>query len=309
MNPAALFSKKISARSTSLQRGWLGTIRSLAPVALVVLVAASVKECPSLPENCKNYASIDVGGYSLTYQEQGSGGPAVIFLAGEDDNITVWRKVQPEVAEFTTTIAYDRGGVGCSDMGDNPRTAEVVAEELAAFLDALGLTDPVILCGHSFGGLFARYFANQYPDRVAGLVLVDATHELIENEMALNLKPEALEKEDLEYGIYFGITGKAGVWGEYYNRYNTYNMVAENRTLPNIPLIYLSAGKYDPGQVPADQANAADAIKEELDEDQASLTPQGQLSVVSNTGHDIQIQKPQAVIDAVKQVFDTVAGP
>jgi pimeloyl-ACP methyl ester carboxylesterase len=309
MNPAAIFTKKISTRSDSQRRGWFGAARTLAPVALIVLVAASAKECPSLPENCKNYSSIDVGGYSLLYKEQGSGGPAVIFLAGEDDNITVWRKVQPEVAEFTTAIAYDRGGVGCSDQGVNPRTADVVATELEAFLDALGLTEPVILCGHSFGGLFARYFANQFPDRVAGLVLVDATHELIENEMALNLKPEALEKEDLEYGIYFGVTGKPGVWGEYYNRYNTYDTIAANRTLPNIPLIYLSAGKYDPGQVPADQANAADAIKEELDEDQASLTPQGQLAVVPNTGHDIQIQKPQAVIDAVKQVFDTVAGP
>lgn len=285
------------------------TLRGLSLLGLVVMVTVSAKQCPSLPENCRNYTAIDVGGYSLYYKELGTGGPAVIFLAGEDDNITVWRKVQPEVADYTTTIAYDRGGVGCSDEGENPRTADVVAAELEAFLDALGLTDPVILCGHSFGGLFARYFANQYPDRVAGLVLVDATHELIENEMALNLKPQSLEKQDLEYGIYFGITGHPGVWGEYYNRYNTYDQVAANRTLPNIPLIYLSAGKYDPGQVPSQQANVADMIKEELDEDQASLTPQGQLTVVSNSGHDIQIEQPQAVIDAIQQVFNTVTNP
>jgi len=285
---------------------WFGI---LMPLSVVLFLAVSAKQCPSLPEKCGNYSTVDVGGYTLYYKEQGTGGPAVIFLAGEDDNITVWRKVQPEVAEFTTAIAYDRGGVGCSDQGENPRTADVVAAELEAFLDALGLTDPVILCGHSFGGLFARYFANQYPDRVAGLVLVDATHELIENQLAEALKPESLEKQDLEYGVYFGISGKAGVWGEYYNRYNTYSTIAANRSLPNIPLIYLSAGNYDPGQVPANQATVADTIKETLDEDQASLTPQGQLIVVTNSGHDIQIQQPQEVIDAVRQVFDTVSIP
>jgi pimeloyl-ACP methyl ester carboxylesterase len=298
--------KKRSKNGWRMRSAWVGF---LAPLSVVLFLAISVKQCPSLPENCRNYSSIDVGGYSLYYKELGTGGPAVIFLAGEDDNITVWRKVHSDIAAFTTAIAYDRGGVGCSDQGENPRTADMVAAELDAFLDALGLTEPVILCGHSFGGLFARYFANQYPDRVAGLVLIDATHELIEKQMALTLKPEALEKEDLEYGIYFGITGKPGVWGEYYNRYNTYDQVAANRSLPDIPLIYLSAGKYDPGQVPADQATVADGIKETLDEDQVSLSPQGELILVQNSGHDIQIEKPQAVVDAVKQVFDAVTMP
>ena len=306
MNPTSSTTKNGPKTFRGTRSKWYGLLMSL---SVALFLAVSAKQCPSLPENCSNYSTIDVGGYTLYYKELGTGGPAVIFLAGEDDNITVWRKVQPDVAEFTTTIAYDRGGVGCSDQGENPRTADVVAAELEAFLDALGLTDPVILCGHSFGGLFARYFANQHPERVAGLILVDATHELMENELAESLKPESLEKEDLEYGVYFGISGKAGVWGEYYNRFNTYSMIAANRSLPDIPLIYLSAGNYDPGQVPANQATAADAIKETLDEDQASLTPQGQLIVVTNSGHDIQIQQPQEVIDAVQQVFDTVSMP
>ncbi|MCC6698259.1 MAG: alpha/beta hydrolase [Candidatus Hydrogenedentes bacterium] len=284
--------------------------RLCAPCAAVLLLSAvSLKQCPSLPENCNTLSMIDVGGYSLAYKDTGAGSPVVIFLAGEDDNTTVWRKVQPGVAEFTRAIAYDRGGVGCSEDGENPRTVNKVSEELAAFLDALAITEPVILCGHSFGGLFARYFTNQNPDRVAGIVLVDATHERLEYEMALQLKPQSLEKQDLEYGIYFGVTGGHGVWGEYYNRFNTYNTVAQNRALPDIPLIYLSAGKYDPGLVPEEQATAADALKETLDEDQVSLSPQGVLIEVANTGHDIQIDEPQDVIDAIKQVYDTVTAP
>ncbi|MCC6487428.1 MAG: alpha/beta hydrolase [Candidatus Hydrogenedentes bacterium] len=277
--------------------------------AVLLLCAVSLKQCPSLPENCSKLSMIDVGGYSLAYKDEGAGGPLVVLLAGEDDNTTVWRKVQPGVSEFTRVIAYDRGGVGCSDEGENPRTVEKVTDELDAFLDALQVNDPVILCGQSFGGLFARYFANQHPDRVAGIVLVDATHERLEYEMALSLKPQSLEKEDLEYGVYFGISGRPGVWGEYYNRFNTYNTIAQNRALPDVPLIYLSAGKYDPGLVPEEQATAADALKETLDEDQVSLSPQGVLIEVAKTGHDIQIDEPQTVIDAVKQVFDMVTAP
>lgn len=124
---------------------------TLASLSVAVLLAVSAKQCPSLPEDCSKLSSIDVGGYSLLYEEEGTGGPAVILMAGEDDNLTVWRKVLPEVGAFTTAIAYDRGGVGCSDQGENPRTPDIVSDELEAFLDAMGLTDPVILCGHSFG--------------------------------------------------------------------------------------------------------------------------------------------------------------
>ena len=309
MNPDTHTIDPVSLTPDTQRRG-LRLARLGATCATVLLFCAvSLKQCPSLPENCSQLATIDVGGYSLAYKDEGAGSPVVIFLAGEDDNTTVWRKVQPGVAEYTRAIAYDRGGVGCSEDGENPRTVQKVSEELAAFLDALAITEPVILCGHSFGGLFARYFTNQNPDRVAGIVLVDATHERLEYEMALQLKPQSLEKEDLEYGIYFGVTGGHGVWGEYYNRFNTYNTVSQNRDLPDIPLIYLSAGKYDPGLVPEEQATAADALKETLDEDQVSLSPQGVLIEVANTGHDIQIDEPQDVIDAIKQVYDTVTAP
>jgi pimeloyl-ACP methyl ester carboxylesterase len=49
--------------------------------------------------------------------------------------------------------------------------------ELHLLLEKTGMRPPYVLVGHSYGGLLARVFAEQYPTEVAGMVLVDATHE------------------------------------------------------------------------------------------------------------------------------------
>jgi pimeloyl-ACP methyl ester carboxylesterase len=304
-------SVRIERNLPARRKRWLRGGSGLAVLALAAAVTMAARECPSLPENCSAYQVVSVGNYSLTYKDIGTqtNGPIVILLSGDGDNITVWRKTQPEIAKFTRVIAYDRGGVGCSDAAPNPRTAEVVAAELEAFLNALGITQPVLFCGHSMGGLYARFYINQHPEDAVGLVLIDATSEYLENDLAEVLSPDALDKQDIEYGLYFEFTSRDGSKGEYYNRYNSCDQVIANTNLPDIPLTYLSAGKYDPGEVPADQANAANGVKEALDELQVGLVPNGQLIVVPDTGHDIHIQQPQAVIDAVQSMFNEIVGP
>lgn len=291
-------------------RRWFRRASAMGVFVLAASCMLAVRQCPSLPENCSELSVISVGDYSLTYRDVGTQGtgPIVILLSGGGDNTTVWRKTQPDISQFTRVIAYNRGGVGCSDLGPNPRTAEVIASELEAFLDALGIDEPVILCGHSLGGLYSRYFTATRPGRVAGLVLVDATSEYLENSLAEVLSPDSLDKQDIEYSIYFEVAERDGARGEYYNRYNSYNQVIENRTLPDIPLTYLSAGNYDPGEIPADQANAADAVKETLDEEQVALVPNGELIVVPDSGHDIHIDQPQYVIDAVQAMYNLLGG-
>ena len=71
--------------------------------------------------------------------------------------------------------AYDRAGLGYSDPGPRPRDSQAVVDDAVRLMDAAGVTGPVILLGHSMGGQHVRLLATQHPDRVAGLVLVDAT--------------------------------------------------------------------------------------------------------------------------------------
>jgi pimeloyl-ACP methyl ester carboxylesterase len=75
-------------------------------------------------------------------------------------------------------VVYDRAGIGWSDpAGRGWGTCDDRAEELRGLLDAAGIEPPYVLLAHSMGGIFARRFAVRYPDAVAGMVLVDSSHE------------------------------------------------------------------------------------------------------------------------------------
>src|SRR5262249_42276308 len=85
-----------------------------------------------------------------------------------------WVVVQPRVAAFTTKVSYDRGGLGWSDPAPASADVEYRLADFATMLDQLRLPTPYILVGHSYGALLVRIFAERFPERVAGLVLIDA---------------------------------------------------------------------------------------------------------------------------------------
>ena len=119
---------------------------------------------------------IDLGGFRLHLDCAGSGRPTVVFDAALAGSSISWTYVQPAVAEFARTCAYDRAGFGRSDRGPLPRTAGRLADELHALLVRSGEPPPYVLVGHSFGGLVTRIFAARYRSVTAGLVLVDPAH-------------------------------------------------------------------------------------------------------------------------------------
>ena len=120
---------------------------------------------------------VDIGGYRLHLWCTGDGAPAVILDTGLGGMSAGWGFVQPDVARFTRVCSYDRAGLGYSDPGPSPRTARRIASELAELLGRGGIGGPVVLVGASSGGFNVRVFASDHPNRVAGLVLVDASHE------------------------------------------------------------------------------------------------------------------------------------
>ncbi len=105
--------------------------------------------------------------------QHGAGEPAVIFESGIAGSLLGWSLVQNRVGEFTNVISYDRAGLGWSTRSKQPRTVENMIAELHSLLDAASIRGPVILVGHSFGGLLIRAYAHRWPKQVAGLVLVD----------------------------------------------------------------------------------------------------------------------------------------
>ncbi len=106
----------------------------------------------------------------------GEGTPTVVFESGMGASCLSWTPVQPQVAQFTRAVSYDRAGQGWSDRAREPRTAQQIAQELHVLLDAAGVPGPYVLVGHSFGGYVNRAFAHMYRNEVVGMVLVDSVH-------------------------------------------------------------------------------------------------------------------------------------
>jgi pimeloyl-ACP methyl ester carboxylesterase len=118
---------------------------------------------------------VDVGGHSLHINCVGQGSPTVILDAGSGGFSAQWVRVQREVSGTTRVCAYDRAGMGWSEMGPEPRDTRQITGELHTLLKGANIEGPYVLVGHSFGGLYVRTYAARYPDEVAGVVLVDSS--------------------------------------------------------------------------------------------------------------------------------------
>jgi pimeloyl-ACP methyl ester carboxylesterase len=136
---------------------------------------------------------VDIGGYSLhmidsahcdlmnLYDEDltlaHNSKFTVIMDAGFACNCLDWSLVQPEIARFCRVITYDRAGYAWSDASPLQRTSKNIIQELHIMLQTAQIPGPYILVGHSFGGCNMQLYAMQYPEEVAGVVLVDSVHE------------------------------------------------------------------------------------------------------------------------------------
>ena len=117
---------------------------------------------------------VDAGGHRLRMLISGCGRPSVVFKAGgypaSGNSLEAWKRVQPEVSKFASTVAYDRAGIGLSASGPEPRDARQIARELHRALENAGVLPPYILTGSSFGGPLIRVFAGLFPAEVCGMV-------------------------------------------------------------------------------------------------------------------------------------------
>jgi pimeloyl-ACP methyl ester carboxylesterase len=259
----------------------------------------------------------------------GDGTPAVIFDSGLGDSYLSWRKVQPQIAEFTRTCSYDRAGIGYSSPSSAPRTSQAIADELNALLHAANVAPPYVLVGHSMGGYDVRVFAHSYRSEVAGLVLVDASHPDQEARFPPELKNMEgtwmREAEFLEYTMPFGIPRLLGLCDDSAveravecNFHTERERVAEMKAFPesgaeagasgslgDLPLAVLSHDPDKPSaELPADLAQQVNQAWEKMQEELAHLSTRGTQTIAKNSAHYIQIDRPEVVVEAVRNVVN-----
>jgi pimeloyl-ACP methyl ester carboxylesterase len=262
---------------------------------------------------------VDIGGYRLHLWCTGDGAPVVILDTGLGGSSADWGFVQPDVARFTRVCSYDRAGMGYSDPGPSPRTARRIASELATLLDRGGITGPVVLVGASIAGLDVRMFASDFPQRAAGLVLVDASHEDQEQDVprmaplvpllstiggfrllgvSFGQRVEALAPSVQPYAraTRFRAAGYQAAADEIIHFPESASEVRSSRRTLAIPVLVVTSGR------------GASESWRRLQRDQASLSERGCLIVAQQAGHLVAVDQPGVVVDAIRTVVETTRG-
>jgi pimeloyl-ACP methyl ester carboxylesterase len=150
-------------------------------LVIVLLIVGVIYEQYSQYSATKNFVDngtyVEVDGYKMHYLKRGEGKTTVIFESGLDfAGHLSWGKVQDEISKSATTISYDRAGILRSQSSNKPRTCENIANELYELKEKLGVNESCILVVHSLGGLIARCYAKKYISTLKGVVFVDASH-------------------------------------------------------------------------------------------------------------------------------------
>lgn len=120
---------------------------------------------------------VDIGGRRMHLLEAGQGSPAVVVVPALADGVLSWIRIQRALAGELRVVLYDRAGVGWSDAPQRRHTLDDMADDLRRVLDAAQIEPPYVLVAHSLGGIIARRFAARWPGLVAGMILIDSSHE------------------------------------------------------------------------------------------------------------------------------------
>jgi pimeloyl-ACP methyl ester carboxylesterase len=232
-------------------------------------------------------------GRNVEHVVAGHGAPAVVFENGLGGRLEWWAKVLPVIAQETTVFAYNRAGTGTSSEASTPRDGDAITEELRRNLRDKGIAPPYVLVGHSLGGLYMQLYARRYPQEVAGLVLVDSTHpEQLKGAGAKDNWPTWMK-------LLFDVLLSSAASKELEALPATGAAMLALPPLTGKPVVILSA--QQPMSETSELVRDANAKRSEI----VRLHP-GAKQVWVDSGHAIPLEKPDAVIAAIREILLSV---
>lgn len=318
---------------------WRWLKRIMAGLLLLLLLLGGLTYTASLSarsrlvhENPPPGQLTDVGDYNMHIYCTGQGSPTVILEAGLNDFFVSWSKVQPEIARVTRVCSYDRAGLGWSEASPHPRKSDAMALELHALLAKSSIEGPYILVGHSFGGIVMRQFAQKYPEEVTGMVLVDSAHE--QQVMRLPFLRDTAKEFANQFHTLSALSSlgmmalspatipNRGLPDEAYKQYQAVlattsyfdGAIAEStafysstleipESIGSLPLIVLSHGLSDGTNGIADaQQSQFEQEWTRMQKELAGLSSNGKQVVAAESGHYIQLDQPELVIEAILEI-------
>jgi pimeloyl-ACP methyl ester carboxylesterase len=254
-------------------------------IATALIYAASCRE--KSPDRL-----VDIQGKKMHILERGQGEPAVVFLTGLICPLEHFYTVQTQVSKMTKTFSYDRSGLGLSDIVDSVRTFDHVANELRTLLDHENIKGPYILVAHSYGGGIARQFYKQFPEKVAGFVFVDCANDgiyldslVLKKIIPANLEPDSLATK-----------------GEAFERsYARHSMSSLNEVFTTelpVHLLVATGPRAGAPELISTKVNTYKEFKKGV--------PQMKIIYTKHSGHHIQRDQPELVVQSITAVIDEV---
>ncbi|WP_042433351.1 alpha/beta fold hydrolase [Streptacidiphilus anmyonensis] len=222
--------------------------------------------------------------------------PVIVLDAGGGLDASYWKKVAPVLARQTgaEVITYDRSGEGRSPYVPGPWRAPNAAADLAGGLAQLGVTKHVVLVSHSLAGEIATYFVRAHPQAVAGAVLVDAslpqfyTAAETERIVAANQQQiDALKGRPLTPATR-QLLDEADGYGPVHL---AYHQLAWPDSVPATAIV--SATTPFPAGVDAQ-------LWRQAQREFADAAPNRHLVVADHSSHDIPLDRPDVVVNAVE---------
>jgi pimeloyl-ACP methyl ester carboxylesterase len=257
---------------------------------------------------------VDATGRRLALTRQGTGAPTVVFETGLGAESAEWAAVQRDVATFAATCRYDRANRGASDPAPKPRSARDFVADLHALLEAAAIHRPCVLVGHSLGGVIVRLYAHEYPQDVAGLVLIDPMHEgQFERIGPLIPGPFPGEPDALTQFRRFWTEG----WRDPTKNPEGVDFQANRAqarslgSLGALPVLVLTAGSEFLRGAPPGNPDAARMQQRwlELQREVLQQSSDARQVMVETSGHFIQREQPEVVVAAIRQMVEAVNGP
>ncbi|NIH88334.1 alpha/beta fold hydrolase [Amycolatopsis granulosa] len=285
---------------------------------------------------------VDAAGHRLWVHRSGTGGPAVVFLPGAGAIGLDYLLAHERIAEFTTSIIYDRAGTGWSEDTALPRSLDEVTDELRALLRAVEVPPPYVFVGHSLGGAYTQRYTQRFPGEVAALLHLEPLHPDYDDYMPEHLKlsagstaevplPEltddlvALARAQFESGMLDAFPD--GIRSELIGKHtspdrlltgvregaNVLALLDELRAggpVPDVPVIVLSATAVGAEQMifqSEDNLREQVAGSQRLFEAITAATPHGEHRVLADASHiTIPMVRADAVADAARDLLNRI---
>lgn len=291
-----------------------GRAAAAAALAAILLAGCALSDEVAVPSGTKvraveevrvgDVTRVRVGGRGFATQCAGKAeSPGVLLVAAEGRPMgEAWSSVQGRIGAFARVCAYDRLGVGESGRPPAAQTFDDMAADLLGVLDDLGLTEPVVLVGQSLGGMVATTAASRAPDRVAGVLLLDAPGPGYPAAVLDRLPADGRRgaEERARWSDLWSPSGNP----EHLDGRRAFAAAASLDLRDDVPLVALTHSIAEhPDTTSARQQADLESAWEAGQNGWLRLSSAGQLERVDLAGHDIAADRPQLVVSRVRELL------